>query len=204
MCRPCIAAAGTSSRFPARPTCPIACCARWRRPTIDHRGAEFAALGREVLDGLKEVFRTAGPVVIFPASGHRRVGSGARQHAVARRQGAGVRDRRVRAAVGAKWRSGSGWTSRWSCATGAAASIRDIVEAKLRADREHRSAPCSSCTTRPRRASRAGCPRSARPSTPREALRRCCSSTRSRRWARSICVTTSGASTSRWPDRRRG
>jgi alanine-glyoxylate transaminase/serine-glyoxylate transaminase/serine-pyruvate transaminase len=37
--------------------------------TIDHRSDEFAALGREVLDGLKKVFRTAGPVVIFPASG---------------------------------------------------------------------------------------------------------------------------------------
>jgi alanine-glyoxylate transaminase/serine-glyoxylate transaminase/serine-pyruvate transaminase len=37
--------------------------------TIDHRSVEFAALGREVLDGLKKVFRTTGPVVIFPASG---------------------------------------------------------------------------------------------------------------------------------------
>jgi alanine-glyoxylate transaminase/serine-glyoxylate transaminase/serine-pyruvate transaminase len=37
--------------------------------TIDHRSAEFAALGREVLDGLKTVFRTSDPVVIFPASG---------------------------------------------------------------------------------------------------------------------------------------
>jgi alanine-glyoxylate transaminase / serine-glyoxylate transaminase / serine-pyruvate transaminase len=39
------------------------------QPTIDHRGADFAALGREVLDGLKRVFRTSGPVVIYPASG---------------------------------------------------------------------------------------------------------------------------------------
>ena len=39
------------------------------QPTIDHRSAEFAALGREVLDGLKTVFKTTGPVVIFPASG---------------------------------------------------------------------------------------------------------------------------------------
>jgi alanine-glyoxylate transaminase/serine-glyoxylate transaminase/serine-pyruvate transaminase len=37
--------------------------------TIDHRSADFALLGREVLDGLKKVFRTTGPVVIFPASG---------------------------------------------------------------------------------------------------------------------------------------
>ena len=39
------------------------------RATIDHRGADFAALGREVLDGLREVFQTAGSVVIYPASG---------------------------------------------------------------------------------------------------------------------------------------
>ena len=39
------------------------------RPTIDHRGPEFARLGQEVLEGLKDVFRTAAPVVIYPSSG---------------------------------------------------------------------------------------------------------------------------------------
>jgi len=39
------------------------------QPTIDHRSPEFAALGRTVLEGLKAVFQTAGPVVMFPASG---------------------------------------------------------------------------------------------------------------------------------------
>jgi alanine-glyoxylate transaminase/serine-glyoxylate transaminase/serine-pyruvate transaminase len=39
------------------------------RPTIDHRGAEFGRLGREVLEGLQGIFQTAGPVVIYPASG---------------------------------------------------------------------------------------------------------------------------------------
>ena len=38
-------------------------------PTIDHRGPAFARLGREVLDGMQEVFRTDGPVVIYPSSG---------------------------------------------------------------------------------------------------------------------------------------
>ncbi len=37
--------------------------------TIDHRGAGFAQLALEVLDGLKEVFRTSGTVVIYPSSG---------------------------------------------------------------------------------------------------------------------------------------
>ena len=38
-------------------------------PTIDHRGPDFARLGLEVLDGLRRVFRTSGPVVVYPSSG---------------------------------------------------------------------------------------------------------------------------------------
>ncbi len=36
---------------------------------IDHRGPEFQRLGAEVLEGCREVFGTAGPVVIYPSSG---------------------------------------------------------------------------------------------------------------------------------------
>ena len=39
------------------------------RPTIDHRGPEFQKLGHEVLAGLKQMFKTKGQVIIFPASG---------------------------------------------------------------------------------------------------------------------------------------
>ena len=38
-------------------------------PTIDHRGPDFSALAGEILAGLKPVFQTDGPVVIYPASG---------------------------------------------------------------------------------------------------------------------------------------
>lgn len=38
-------------------------------PTIDHRGPEFGALGREILTKIKQVFKTDNPVVIYPASG---------------------------------------------------------------------------------------------------------------------------------------
>jgi alanine-glyoxylate transaminase/serine-glyoxylate transaminase/serine-pyruvate transaminase len=38
-------------------------------PTIDHRGPEFGALGRQVLAKVREVFKTRQPVVIYPASG---------------------------------------------------------------------------------------------------------------------------------------
>ena len=38
-------------------------------PTVDHRGPEFAGLARRVLEALKPVFGTAGPVVVYPSSG---------------------------------------------------------------------------------------------------------------------------------------
>ena len=38
-------------------------------PTIDHRGPEFATLGKAVFAGMKKVFKTGGAVVIYPASG---------------------------------------------------------------------------------------------------------------------------------------
>jgi alanine-glyoxylate transaminase / serine-glyoxylate transaminase / serine-pyruvate transaminase len=39
------------------------------RATIDHRGHDFGVMGLEILDGLKAVFQTKQPVVIYPASG---------------------------------------------------------------------------------------------------------------------------------------
>ena len=38
-------------------------------PTMDHRGPDFAVLGKEVLDGMKAIFKTRANVVIYPASG---------------------------------------------------------------------------------------------------------------------------------------
>jgi len=38
-------------------------------PTIDHRGPEFAVLGKKVLAGMQRLFKTRYPVVIYPASG---------------------------------------------------------------------------------------------------------------------------------------
>jgi alanine-glyoxylate transaminase/serine-glyoxylate transaminase/serine-pyruvate transaminase len=38
-------------------------------PTIDHRGPEFGALGLKVLAGLKQIFKTQHPVIVYPASG---------------------------------------------------------------------------------------------------------------------------------------
>lgn len=37
--------------------------------TIDHRGPEFAVLGKSVLEGMRKIFQTTGDVVIYPSSG---------------------------------------------------------------------------------------------------------------------------------------
>jgi alanine-glyoxylate transaminase / serine-glyoxylate transaminase / serine-pyruvate transaminase len=39
------------------------------RATIDHRGPDFSSLAFEVLEGIREIFKTSGNVVIFPSSG---------------------------------------------------------------------------------------------------------------------------------------
>ncbi len=38
-------------------------------PTIDHRGPAFARLGLDLLEAIKAVFQTDGPVVMYPSSG---------------------------------------------------------------------------------------------------------------------------------------
>src|SRR3954471_11894155 len=38
-------------------------------PTMDHRGPDFATLGKTVLSGMQAIFQTTDPVVIYPASG---------------------------------------------------------------------------------------------------------------------------------------
>ena len=38
-------------------------------PTIDHRGPDFGRLGRQVLEGLQNIFQTSGAVMVYPSSG---------------------------------------------------------------------------------------------------------------------------------------
>jgi len=38
-------------------------------PVIDHRSAEFAELGKQVFEGCQAIFKTKGPVIVFPSSG---------------------------------------------------------------------------------------------------------------------------------------
>ena len=39
------------------------------KPTMDHRGPAFGEMAKQVLDGLKAIFKTEGHIVIYPASG---------------------------------------------------------------------------------------------------------------------------------------
>ncbi|WP_041317230.1 pyridoxal-phosphate-dependent aminotransferase family protein [Hyphomicrobium nitrativorans] len=39
------------------------------RQMLDHRGADFQKLGKSVLSGIKTIFKTTGPVIIYPSSG---------------------------------------------------------------------------------------------------------------------------------------
>lgn len=39
------------------------------KPTLDHRGPEFGLLSKQILEGLKKVFKTSGHVIIYPSSG---------------------------------------------------------------------------------------------------------------------------------------
>src|SRR2546430_13969788 len=38
-------------------------------PIIDHRGPEFAKLAKKCLDGIKTIFKTSKPVIIYTATG---------------------------------------------------------------------------------------------------------------------------------------
>jgi alanine-glyoxylate transaminase/serine-glyoxylate transaminase/serine-pyruvate transaminase len=39
------------------------------QPTLDHRGPDFVVLAKDVLGGMRKIFQTEHPVVIYPASG---------------------------------------------------------------------------------------------------------------------------------------
>jgi alanine-glyoxylate transaminase/serine-glyoxylate transaminase/serine-pyruvate transaminase len=56
-------------QIPGPTNSPLPILAAIAKPTIDHRGPEFRELGREVLTGIRTIFKTEGPVVIYPASG---------------------------------------------------------------------------------------------------------------------------------------
>ena len=106
------------------------------RPTIDHRGPEFSILALEVLEGLKEVFKTSGKIIIFPSSG-----SGAWEAAMVNTLSPG--DRVLMFEVGqfaALWREVAvklGLDVDYVPGDWRHGADPEVVEAKLREDRGH-------------------------------------------------------------------
>ena len=145
---------------------------------------------------MKRVFKTHAAGRHLSRVGHRRVGSGARQHAVARRPGADGRDRPFRDAVaedGDEARArGRVHARRLAPRRRSATRSRSALRADTRQAHQGGVRGAQRDLDRRHYAHRARC---ARRST-RRSIRRCSWSTRSRRSPRSTTGTTSGASTS--------
>lgn len=56
-------------QIPGPTNCPDEVLRAIAAPTIDHRGPEFQKLGQHILQAIRPVFGTTGPVIIYPASG---------------------------------------------------------------------------------------------------------------------------------------
>ena len=151
----------TSCRSRVRRTSRTRSCTRSRMPTIDHRGPEFQALGQRVLEKLPRVVRHDRAGGDLPGLGHRGLGGRAGQHAQPRRQGAVLRDRPLRHAVGAHGRRARprrrGRARRLAARRRPGASCRSASPPTP----PTRSRPSASSTTRPRPASPAGSARCA-------------------------------------------
>ena len=172
-------------------------------PTIDHRGPEFGALGKEVVAGMKRVFQTDGTVVIYPSSG-----TGAWEAALVNTLSPGDRvlmfetghfatpvaadgdPARARDRVRGRATGGTASTRRWSPKSSPPTGAPDqggVRRPQRDLDRRHQPHPARSA------------PRSTRRGT-----RRCSWSTRSPRSPRSTTGMTNGGSTSPSPARKRG
>ena len=106
-------------------------------PIIDHRGPEFAKLTRRVLDGIKTIFKTANPVIIYPSSG-----TGAWEASLVNALSPGDHVLMYETGqFGALWKNMAAKLglvpifieSDWRTGTKA-----DVIEAKLREDKEHK------------------------------------------------------------------
>ena len=56
-------------QIPGPSNCPDRILRAMDRPVIDHRGPEFAELALEILEGIRPIFKTSGPVIMYPSSG---------------------------------------------------------------------------------------------------------------------------------------
>src|ERR1700690_3621085 len=56
-------------QIPGPTNCPDRVLRAMDRQVIDHRSAEFGELALEILEGIRPIFKTKGPVVMYPGSG---------------------------------------------------------------------------------------------------------------------------------------
>ena len=165
-------------------------------PTIDHRGPEFAALAADLLERLPRIFRTRGPVVVYPSSG-----TGAWEAALVNTLSPG--DRVLAFETGhfaTLWRDLAerlGLAVEFVAGDWRHGADPDVVRERLAARPRGRRRDPRRLRRPQRDLDRRLQPRRRGPRRDgrRAATTRCCSSTRSPRWARSTSATTTGAST---------
>ncbi len=103
---------------------------------IDHRGPDFAGVGRQALDGMKQVFKTRQDVIIYPASG-----TGAWEAALVNALSEGDRVLMYEtghfAAMWKKMAEKLGLVPEFIAGDWRGGADPDAIEARLRADRDH-------------------------------------------------------------------
>ena len=170
-------------------------------PIIDHRGPEFAKLAKKCLEGIKTIFKTSNPVIIYTATG-----TGAWEGALTNTLSPGDKVLMVEtgqfATLWKKMAERIGLKPEFIATDWRHGADPKAIEAKLREDKNRRSRRSASCTTRPRPARSHPLPTSARRSTPLT-IRRCSWSTPSLRSPQPITSTMNGAWTSPSAARRR-
>ena len=186
----------------ARRRCPTASCGRWTRRSSTIAARNSPSSPSACLDGIKTIFKTTNPVIIYTATG-----TGAWEAALVNTLSPGDRVLMVETGQFATL-----WKNMAREARPQARIHQDRLAHRRRPDgdrgascartRTTRSRRSACCTTRPRPAASRRSPRSARRSTP-PAIRRCSWSTPSRRSPRPTTATTNGASTSPSAARRR-
>ena len=166
-------------------------------PVVHHRSPDFRPVYERCLARLREVCRTEQDVLLFGASGHRRIRVGGREPRLAGRAAPRRLLRQLRRALGGASPPRTAPMSTTCATPGARRPIRTTC---ARGCASAARKPSGSCTPRRRPASSPTCRRSPRPRRSRE---RSSSSMRSRASARCRARRTPGVSTSSSPARRR-
>src|ERR1700748_2435505 len=140
-------------------------------PLIDQRGPDFAKMTKRVLEGIKTIFKTTQPVIIYTATG-----TGAWEAALTNTLSPGDRVLMVETGqFAALWKVMAerlGLKPELIKTDWRVGADPKLIEDHLRKERRTRSRRCACCTARPRPAACRRSAKSARRSMP-PAIRRC-------------------------------